>query len=324
MRKETTSTLFGEDYENLEQGRVLPAVEAEELERTVKADPWNFAARLKLIGFYRKLPSRATARALHLLWMIEHYPERYAWRQRALMAIDKEQYPAEFASARESWLRQVSINPSNPDVLGNAGLFLINGEFDFGKKLLSAACDLDEGDDFWPGELSIFCFVQAQSEQQNMRSQEFEDSLKFGEQFLARYGSEGGRRTCAIRERALIRCAQSALFLDKIELAEHYANEAIQLIQSWNIKPKRGLSVLGLTALRRGELEVAQRVLLNSNNQYTPDLLDLKLANELINHGEVSTVLSYLKCCQDLGLWQDRNLNRWIAALSQNELHVLS
>jgi|GEM_PF-1785844 len=310
---------FSDDLANLEKGRILSRSKAEKLEKAIEADPKNIAARLKLIGFYRLKPEFSQTRTKHIVWMISNMPQRIAWRHRVMMALQQKQEPELFAMAVDAWLKQIEETPADANVVGNAGLFLIESDFNLGKQLLSQASDLSPLEDFWPGELSRFCFYHAQSVNGKQRHADFDDALRYGEMFLERYGYEGGRSTSAIRERALIRCSRARLILGKAEVVLRHAHEAIKLVENWNEKPKTGLSLLGLVAVQRGDVSRAQEYLLASNQSYLPDFADLELANELITKGSFECVSSYLRECQQLGIWPDRALEQWIEALNRRE-----
>ena len=319
---ETSVELFGKDYGLLEQGTNLTEARAEELEKRLKTNPAKVAYRLQLIGFYRRKSEYQKLRAEHLFWMIENCPNDKGWKHRVLMGFTQNNTPCEVALAKEAWLKKVKSSPSDSDVLGNAGLFLIESEFDLGKQLLTKACDLAPQDDFWPSELSYFCFWQAQANETG-RHQNYETALEFGERFLSLYGAEGGRRHSAIRWRAQLRCANSALELGKLAQAKQYAASAFESSEGGSNPPKTCLSILGLIALQEGSVEEAKKHLLELDQKYVVDSIDLKLANELVKMGHSDAVIQYLSECKNRGVWENRPIDSWLNDLEHGLQPVL-
>lgn len=314
---ETSIGLFGKGYELLERGASLTETRAAELEKRLKTSPTKINYRLQLIGFYRRKLEYQKLRAEHLLWMIDNCPHNQAWKHRVLMGFTQNNTPDEVAFAKEAWLKKVKTSPLDSDIVGNAGIFLIESEFALGKELLAKACDLAPEDDFWPSELGEFCFWQAQANDSN-RLQNFEAALEFGERFLKLYGSEGGRCHSAIRWRAHLRCANSALELGKLDQAKRHAALAIESSAGGLSVPKTGLSILGLVALKEGAVEEAEHSLLELDQKYVVDSTDLKLANELVKIGHSAVVSLYLSKCKSRGLWANRPVDSWLNDLEHN------
>ncbi len=320
---ETSKKLFGKDYALLERGKVLTEERAKILESKLKNNPQRISHRLQLIGFYRRKVGFEKLRADHLFWMIENCPDNQVWRHNVLMGFTRNNTSDEVAFAKKAWSKKAESSPANSDIVGNAGMCLIESEFDIGKELLTRACALSPKDDFWPAELSRFCFWQAQTSEAN-RFQNFEAALNFGERFLFLYGSEGGRENSAIRWRAHLRCALSAFELKKLDHAKRHATSAFESCKNYDIIPKASLSILGLIALQNGSVEEAKKQLLELDQKYDVDSTDLRLANELIKMGHSATVIVYLSKCKSRGLWKNRPIDGWLEELRQNLQPVLS
>lgn len=319
---EASKKLFSKDYDLLEKGKALTEERAKVLETNLKANPQNISERLQLIGFYRRKMGCEKLRAVHLFWMIENCPDNQVWRHIVLMGFTQNNTIDEVVFAKEAWSKKANSNPANSDIVGNAGMFLIESEFDIGKELLTRACSLSPNDDFWPAELSQFCFWQAQTSEVN-RFQNFEAALDSGERFLFLYGSEGGRKNSAIRWRAHLRCALSALELKKFDHAKQHATSAFESCKNDDVIPKASLSILGLIALQNGSVDEAKKQLLELDQKYDVDSTDLRLANELVKMGHSSTVIEYLSKCKSRGLWKNRPIDGWIEELKHNFQPVL-
>jgi hypothetical protein len=312
------------DIQDLEYGQTLTGEQADQLEELLLSKPLNVRARLNLIGYYRRnRAGNAKARIKHILWMIDNCSQRKVWRERILMRLEKDFDSTLFTTARNHWLQQINQFTGDADVLGNAGLFFIERDFETGKRLLSKAMKLQPHEDCWPGELSQFCFYRA-GESDNLRRHFAKEALKTGERFLKLYGSEGGRGTCAVRAHGLALCARCAFWINDLRKAKRYAMQHVNLVSRWREGPKSGHSMLGLVAIQEGQTEQAKTCLLHINAQSRPDDLDLQLANELINVGEFAVVIEYLQRCKQLSIWKHRDLDKWISDLSKKRKIVLS
>lgn len=315
-----SESLFGPDYQDLIEGQTLTNEQASNLEHQLEENPHNLRARLQLIGYYRRRRDELLQKRFeHLLWMIENYPHRIAWRQRVLMGLSTQYPPNLFAQAREHWLDQIAQHPNNPEVLGNAGLFLIERDFERGEELLSRASELQPADDFWSGELSRFCYWQAKEGSRTHRHMFASKALKFGEKFLELYGVAGGRATSAVRASVLQLCAQCAFWLGDLNKSASHAFEHLKLVEKWQSVPKSSQSILGLVSLRMGDLKSAKRHLLSLQKESQLDEWDLQLANELVRAGEIGTVIRYLRECKQLGHWQRYCIDEWINSLSRGK-----
>lgn len=116
--------------------------------------------------------------------------------------------------------------------------------------------------------------------------------------------------------------AKTAVYLGTLEEAEEYARELLTTAEAsrpcWNFGNAihDGHVVLGLVALRRGDVDAAKRELLRAGdtpgspqlNTFGPNML---LAKELLQRGEVSTVVEYFSRCRKFWERERGRLDRW-------------
>jgi hypothetical protein len=304
------------DLELLERGRALDGPQAQQLEQRIEENENSLAIRLQLIGHYfQRKPGVLPERFKHVLWLIHHAPEKQVWREIALLGT-KEEYPSDlFSLAKQQWLREVECHIHDASTIGNAGIFLIERDFETGDRLLETAAALDESDYFWLQRLAWNRFFRASAAPLQERSALARNALLAGQRFLKVYEIGEGRISSPLRESALEHCALAAFWSDELLLAKQYAERHLELIARWSVYPKFSRSLLGLISLRDGDIEGAKEHLLFVKRQSRMDSLDLQLSNELIKMGQVDVVVRYLKKCRKLGQWTQFRLDEWIVSL---------
>ena len=115
-----------------------------------------------------------------------------------------------------------------------------------------------------------------------------------------------------------------------LELAEAYANEALTIAEKyqndWNYGNAihKGHLILGRIALHKGDIaEAKKQLLLAGNTPGSPQLgsfgPNMILAKELLEIGEVETVLTYLDLCEKFWDFDLVKLNRWRDQVSKGE-----
>ena len=288
----------------LHQGKNLSAAMAAELDNTCSLNVDAVSTHVKLIGFnLARTPETLRSRFTHIFWLIEHDPGNNCWPEIVLLSTN-ELCPSDLMDeARERWLKQVDLHPNDALTAAHAGLFLIERDPSAGEMLLNKAICLFPSNEDWPRQLASYQFLETQRAKGPINLELAKKSLASGARFLKMYGKDGGRKQSPLREMALGWCAQSALWSEEFILAREYAEEHLELIKDWTVLPKVSHSVLGLLALRSGDIVSAKRHLLILKKQSLLTKLDLQLANELLAQGETSTVLRYLDRCQALGHW---------------------
>jgi hypothetical protein len=302
----------------LEAGKGLTAEQASKLEVRLVEDPNDLNTRLQLIAFYRgKDDSAVNLRITHILWLIENHSNSPVWRKNNYTSFEDSYSAQTFSDARTIWLRKIEEESSNSQVWGNAGLFLIERDFELGTILLTRATELDTNDyagSYWPERLSMIHYVKALAENGSNRIRDAKKCLWAGEVFLQRHGLDGMRWRSGIRQMGLERALLSALWLDDTAKASNYAHELNLVIKSWNHMPKSSLAALSIFALHTGDVAGANSYFLNNEEDPSLDELDIELANQLIQAGQRKSVLRYLSACKLHGISDDK-VDAWICDL---------
>ena len=123
---------------------------------------------------------------------------------------------------------------------------------------------------------------------------------------------------------ALDEAAKASFELGKIEEAEGYARQALELAarfrDDWNYGNAihDGHMVLGRVALRKGDVETAKRELLEAGKTPGSPQLDsfgpnVSLAKDFLERNEADTVIAYFELCGEFWEMEDGNLKRWSA-----------
>jgi hypothetical protein len=118
----------------------------------------------------------------------------------------------------------------------------------------------------------------------------------------------------------LNKLANAALKADDIEKASSYANESLTEAQKYLDDRNYGNAihygniVLGLIALRQGDLKQAGEYLLKAGKTTGSPQLDsfgpdMGLAKGLLEKGQREIVLQYFELCRKF--WNDERLNAW-------------
>ncbi len=143
----------------LREGERLSASGAAELESRISKRPNDLENRLRLLSYYAgqsawgDIASVRTARARHVLWLIEHEPKAaiftYATRIHTIQpAGGPLADPAGFQAAKDAWQRQVAGNPKDASLKRNAAEFLEIHDPAAAEALLQAT-----GDARWLGQI---------------------------------------------------------------------------------------------------------------------------------------------------------------------------
>ena len=108
--------------DTLSQGNRLTAEEAQSVEDSLRANPEDLAARGTLIAYYF-VNQGGVAWSKHVFWLIEHHPEspiagfNFASISRSASSLNDE---ADYAHAKDLWLKQTERHPKDAGVWANA------------------------------------------------------------------------------------------------------------------------------------------------------------------------------------------------------------
>jgi len=145
-------------YKLVIEGGKISDDEAVNLEKALQENQDDFAARIKLLGYYSlkqfKSESARETRQKHVLWVIKNRPDSLvAGLPYASLnpAFDKKTY----SEAKALWLKQVEAYKDNVSVLENAANFLIIFDRKKAEELLLKAQALEPGNPKWPKKLEF-------------------------------------------------------------------------------------------------------------------------------------------------------------------------
>ncbi len=121
--------------------------------------------------------------------------------------------------------------------------------------------------------------------------------------------------------------AKSAVILGKYDRAKYFADKLLKLSiiykDDWNYgnAVHDGNTVLGMLALKSGDLKSAKLYLLKAGNTPgSPQMFsfgpEMMLAQALLENGEKKVVIEYLNLCKKFWIKDKGRLDSWIAAIN--------
>lgn len=314
-------------------GGRLTAAEADALEVAVAASPGDVMSRLRLLGYYFGKRPRDDRRAAHVLWFITTAPELEVMGEPFVdMDNDDPQYP----TACGAWSR-VLENPSVPPrALLHAAHFFMRADPARGTELLMRG---EREAPTWPnwamqlgenalGPVAVAHMLAARG----IPAKHTHDELVA----LAKEALGHFERALALAPSAhwqfaiLPNCAKAALACGQLADAIRHADATIVVAPDCHDErhlPDRlhdAHIVRGHVALTTGDPDGAKRELEAAGAQgsaHAPVLRsfgpDVRLAQRLLDAGEVEAVVVYLERCATF--WNPRRVQRWLDALARGE-----
>jgi hypothetical protein len=306
-------------------GGAMTADEAERLEARLTGDPDDLAARGLLLGYYGRrqfdFEAERPARRRHALWVITNAPASDLAGNPLCefhSCIDGDGY----AEAKGLWLRHTA-GSSDAAVLGNAASFFTISDVGLCEGLLRRCQELEPGEPYWPEMLAQLHSLHAQAagtdevvRQAGAKAlTELERAWALTADEEDRFGllKELAKSAFKAGEYPKARChaEQMVAGAGRPEFARH-AGAAIH----------HGNVVLGLLALREGDVEGAARHLVEAGKtpgsaplrSFGPNML---LAKELLEAGQRDAVLEYLRLCSAFWQTADQRIDQWIYTVEQ-------
>lgn len=296
-------------YREAMKGDKMDAAQVTELEASLEAKPDDLASRTKLLGYYfiegRKEPEK---RLKHILWVIKNH----ASSDLAALPychMDGTSDPADYVEAKKLWLEQTDDHPDDAKILGNAAAFFLLSDKDLAEDFLKRAQKAEPENTKWPDNLghlyllddSKEAAVKALIELEKAQAVDVSEKKKFYR---------------------LDKLSKAALQADELEKATRYAKEALgaaeRFPKDWNHGNAihHGNNILGLIALRQGDMKLAVDHLLKSGktpgspqlNSFGPSML---LAERLLEMGEKAAVLEYFGLCRKFWEMGGPRLDKW-------------
>jgi hypothetical protein len=302
-------------------GADLRMDKAARLETQVQRCPDDLAVRGLLLGyFFGRQFHFESERAIcqqHILWVITNAPGSEL-AGCPLCELDSRLDGDRYTEARDLWLRHVAANPTNVAVLGNAANFLMLEDKELGERLLRTCQALEPDEPYWAEQLGHLY----QRESPYASSEEAQREL--GAKALAEL--ELARRQAIDEQERFHLCkevARAAFTAGVYDLARRYAEEMV----NGSTRPEfadlageaihHGNIILGLLALRAGDVEGAKRQLIQAGKtpgsaplmSFGPNML---LARDLLQRREKEAVLEYLRLCSLFWKTDDQRIDQWI------------
>jgi beta-lactamase regulating signal transducer with metallopeptidase domain len=275
---------------------MLTAEEAVALEAKLAEDPEDFDARRDLMAHYRFRDR--SARAKHVLWIIEHHPEFSDNSSDLWLDVHTEE--SAYGQGKILWLRNVQEHPTNAKILGNAVAYFSLSDHATAEDLLTKAQALEPQNPVWSERLG----------QQYKLHAMVRPGTDLAAKALAQFERAQTQTTPAIPgSPRLVDLAKMAFDAGDMEKARTYANELLGPGLNWSGGGNAGDAffhgniVLGRIALREGKMDEAKKRLLEAGKTKGSPVLgsfgpNMTLAKELLEKGETNTVLEYFKECE--------------------------
>ncbi|MDE0691418.1 MAG: hypothetical protein OXI55_04145 [Gammaproteobacteria bacterium] len=302
-------------YRDIQAGQQLTAEDVANLEDVLLADPYATEARVRLIGYHwQRIWGNDDSRRRHsdlTLWMVRNSP-RHALFEMAYGRIDRQTSPESFQQTREAWLAHLEAQPEDPVLLGNAADFLLMEDRPLAMSLLHTAQAVDPANADWPGKIGHLTRLGSTTQAAAAEAlPHFERAYTLSDNPYA-------------RERHLVSVVRTAYEAGRFDLARTYASEALPVPDPERMGDlhHHAHTVLGRLALREGDVGRAGDHLLASADTVGSPVLssfgpNMRLAGELLDHGEDDVVLRYLDACGEF--WSDTRgrLQRWTAEIRE-------
>jgi hypothetical protein len=304
-------------------GRALSADEANNLEKTLEADPKNVAARVSLIAYYatRHDEPFKSKKVDQALWFIRNLPDaeilQWIIQVRLNPVLDKG-----YAEAKQLWLDNLSKYKGNTTVIANAASFFMITEMPLAEKLLKDAAALEPTNPKWPADLGHLIELEMQSATGETRHVL---AARAYEQYSLAYGITTGAGKSSILGRLPVAAFEAGDLKQAREWALEILNQAASnQTQTLVDAVHHAQIVLGRFAIVNGDLQEAkQRLMLAGQTKGSPAMKsfgpNMSLAKELLEKGERETVVKYFDECAAFWTHDQGKLAQWTAQVKAGE-----
>lgn len=291
-------------------GYRLNAKDAAGLEATVAADANDLLARTKLLAYYFKKQDGSAAvrenRLKHVLWVIRHRPESgiAGLPECRLDPFDSKEG---YAQASQLWREQVQAHPRSIPVLHNAANFFRTADPELALRYMEQVQSLEPANPRWADQLAALYRLHGRRPVES----------------LAQYETAHSADNCDLtRFFRLPELARAAFEAGELEKAQQFSDQLLSAGKRYPTNWHFGNAVhyannmIGLIALRKGQIEDAKQSLLRAGATPGSPQLDtagpsMGLAKELLEKGEQDIVLQYLKLCRRFWTGHDGKLDDW-------------
>lgn len=143
-----------DDWRYISAGADISAEMAAKLEARLLAADDDLAARLWLLGYYRRLSQTKEdicTSMTHLIWMVENRPQDDCCYY---LQLGDGYTPKQFGAYREAWLKQTEINPDDDQIIGNAANAISDRDKELAKELFRQSQNLNPKEPKWTRRLA--------------------------------------------------------------------------------------------------------------------------------------------------------------------------
>ncbi len=310
------------------EGRSLTPQAAATLERALVSRPDDYAAHIRLLGYYGKQkygsgPGRAAFQQ-QVFWFIRNHPESVLAGTPDMMLLKRENAAA-FEEGKTLWLEQVSKQPDSTTLLGKAAAYCTLSDEETAERLLRQAAALEPTNPRWPNSLGFLYQLQG-----NGLRVSADDSRLWARKALAEYEAAAEVSTNkTLQHSTSADLAMTAFDAGEYDKARRYAADLLQRGQNkegYSYNPggdlHRAHLILGRLALRDGDTAGAEAHLLAMGRVSDSPVLasfgpNMRLAQELLKVGKREVVLAYFDECARF--WKDKHLAVWKAQVQEGK-----
>ncbi|MBA3993656.1 MAG: hypothetical protein C0469_09020 [Cyanobacteria bacterium DS2.3.42] len=288
--------------------------EIRRLEEKLRTDHTDVITRCSLLGFYSisTAEQAPTAWCTHAEWVIKNLPdEQLAW---LVLKVPDRVSEGQYEALKAFFLEKVKRNQKNANVAGHAAEFCRLQDLQLKKKLCKKARRLAPDNYKWS---SLLCTLYSYEARLNNDSTIAEKAYKVGNKFARRFEQLPHHRAQVYY--VLTHLCELALKFNDLERTEKYIKELKNADFDF-ISPKTKHYYRGLLAIKEGNVEGAKSQLLKFAKK-GGRLRDFRLANQLLELGEIQTVLDYLQICctEEFDADKSKLALRWIRKLQKGQ-----
>jgi len=297
-----------------EEARLFSDADVHLLERQLLVDPEDLEARIKLFFFYSEYEGRRLKRedadqklSKQVLWLIENKPAVSGFLRHKLSLTGHGFKPKTFAKLRQAWLQQVSANPNEAAVVGNAASFIVWKDIETAADLFERAYTL-QPEEGWLGTFLSYYNSELYASPLFYREEICKRIINIGVRSLQ---SEAGGSTSMTCEYV----SDAALYLGRFEIVRWCA----QILSDGYgpISDQMANAYLGLVALRENDQKLAVELMLRMKRGYLPQPLVFRLSGELFDAGERESIAQLIKSFKKKVRTSART--RWLKQIADDE-----
>jgi tetratricopeptide (TPR) repeat protein len=295
-------------------------VEITALENELEINSGDISARRKLIELYfrrgtaeyfsdnERSKQLAKKHAWHTLWLVTHFPWDPILGSPAI-CLPSWWAESDKAKIRREWINQIESRPNHAETLINAARF-----FDFYREtqqdILHALSLAERAYHLAPSDIEARNALADMLVERARNGASKEEAGKLNARALrVREGTSKDVQSADYSDQ-LHNLAREAFNAGDFQKAQHYAERLLELgdipdYWAGDVSSHEANLILGRIALRRDDVQAAKRYLAaaGSPKLNSPSILPARgpgmaLARELLEKGEVETVLQYLDACE--------------------------